>query len=329
MLSLVTGATGLIGSHLAEALTVRGENVRALVRPTSRTGRLRELGVELRMGNLMDNATLMSAASGVDRIFHCAALVSDWGVLADFEQANVRGVRNILAAATRADVSRFVFLSTGDVYGFPGRPVTESERPSPRGFPYSDTKIEGEALVWNHWRRVGLPVCVIRPATVWGPRAQLSVVNAVQALKRRSMILIDDGRHIAGLVYVGNVVDALILAADTEVAVGQAYNISDETGFTWREYLCALADLIEVPHPQRSRSHRAAYAMATLWEGYYRLLGRTQRPPMTRMMVEHMGTDQELCIDKAKDQLGYRPRVSFEEGLRHTGDWLRRAGLLV
>ena len=157
----------------------------------------------------------------------------------------------------------------------------------------------------------------------------MSVVNAVQALKRRSMILIDDGRHIAGLVYVGNVVDALILAADTEVAVGQAYNISDETGFTWREYLCALADLIEVPHPQRSRSHRAAYAMATLWEGYYRLLGRTQRPPMTRMMVEHMGTDQELCIDKAKDQLGYRPRVSFEEGLRHTGDGLRQAGLLV
>lgn len=327
MQSLVTGATGLIGSHLVEALIVRGEEVRALVRPTSRTARLRELGVELRVGNLMDNATLMSAARGADRIFHCAALVSDWGVMADFEQANVRGVRNMLAAATRADVSRFVFLSTTDVYGFPGRPVTESERPSPRGFPYPDTKIQGETLVWNHWRRVGLPICVIRPAAVYGPRAQLLVVAVLQALRRRRMVLIDGGRHVAGLTYVGNLVDALILAADSEVSVGQAYNICDGSDFTWRDYLRAMADLIEVPRPRRSHSHRVAYALATLWEGYYRMLGRTQRPPMTRMMVELMGTDQEFPIDKARDQLGYRARVSFEEGLRHTGDWVKQTRL--
>lgn len=328
MLSLVTGATGLIGSHLVDALTLRGERVRALVRPTSRTHRLRELGVDIRVGNLMDNATLMAATGGVDRVFHCAALVSDWGLPEDFRQTNVHGVRNVLAAATRAKVARFVFLSATDIYGFPGRPVTESERPSPRGFPYSDSKIQGEALVWNHHRRVRLPVCVVRPATVYGPRGYSLAVSIVEALRRRRMVLIDGGEHVAGLTHVGNLVDALILAADSEASVGQSYNITDGSRVTWCEFISALADAAEVPRPTRSYSHTVAYALASTWEAYYRLLGRTQRPPLTRMRVELMGTDQDFSIDKARRELGYRPRVAFEEGIAHTANWLRQQGFL-
>lgn len=328
MLNLVTGATGLVGSHLVDALILRGENVRVLARPASQTQRLRQLGVDIRIGTLTDNATLMAAAKGVDRIFHCAALVSDWGLTEDFQQANVNGVRNMLAAATRAGVSKFIHLSTSDIYGFPGRPVYESERPSPRGFPYTDSKIEGEALVWNHYRTVKLPVCVIRPATIYGPRSQLMVVDIIERLRRRRMFLIDNGEHIAGLLYVGNLVDALILAADSETAIGQAYNISDGTRVTWREYIDALADLAEVPRPTRSYSHDMAFTLATLWESYYRLLGRTNRPPMTRMLVEWMGTDQDFPIDKARRDLNYRPRVSFEQGIRNISDWLRQSGIL-
>lgn len=328
MLSLVTGATGLVGSHLVETLIVRGDRVRALVRPTSEVRRLRELGVELRVGNLTDNATLASAAQGVERIFHCAALVRDWGEAEDFNFANVQGVRNVLAAATRADVARFVYLSTTDIYGFPGRPVTEAERPSPRGIPYADSKVEGEALVWNHYRRVGLPVTIIRPATVYGPRAQLLVVAVLEALKRRRLPLIDEGRHVAGLTYVGNLVDALMLAAERDNAVGQAYNISDGSQVTWAEYIAALADAAHLPHSTRNYSHNRAMMLATFWEGYYRLLGRQERPPLTRLMVELMGTDQGFPIAKATQELGYRPRVSFAEGLRHTVDWLTRSNLL-
>ncbi len=327
MLSLVTGATGLIGSHLVDALVLRGERVRALVRPTSNARRLRELGVEIHIGTLRDNATLMAAAKGVDRVYHCAALVSDWGVPEDFQETNVRGVRNVLAAATRAGVSKFIHLSTTDVYGYPGRPAVESEKPSPRGFPYADSKIEGEALVWNHYRTVGLPVCIIRPATVYGPRCEF-VVQLVEALRRRRAVLIDQGRHIAGLTYVGNLVDALILAADSQASTGQAYNITDGSKVTWREYLDALADLAEVPRATRNYSHDFAYALASLWESYYHLLGRTQRPSLTRMLVELMGTDHDYPIDKAQRELGYRPRVSFEEGIKHTGDWLRQEKIL-
>lgn len=327
MLSLVTGATGLIGSHLVDALVLRGERVRALVRPTSDARRLRALGVEIYIGTLRDNATLMAAAKGVERVYHCAALVSDWGVPEDFEETNVRGVRNVLAAATRAGVSKFVHLSTTDIYGYPGRPAVESEKPSPRGFPYADSKIEGEALVWNHHRTVGLPVCIIRPATVYGPRCEF-VVQLIEALRRRRAVLIDQGQHVAGLTYVGNLVDALILAADSQASVGQAYNITDGSKVTWRQYLDALADLAEVPRATRSYSHDFAYALASAWEVYYHLLGRSQRPFLTRMFVELMGTDHEYPIDKAQRGLGYRPRVSFEEGIKHTGDWLRQEKIL-
>jgi len=326
MTSLVTGATGLIGGHLVETLVVRGENVRALVRPTSNTKRLRGLGVDIRVGNLNDNATLMAAAKGAERIYHCAALVSDWGLPEAFYEANVQGVRNMLAAATRSDVAKFVYLSSSDIYGFPGRPVSENERPAPRGYPYPDSKVEAETQVWNHYHRVGLPVCILRPAMVYGPRSQFMVVDIVHALRRRRAFLIDGGRYPAGLTYVGNLVDAMILAADQDASSGHAYNITDGNQVTWKEYIDALADMAEYPRPVRNLSQDRAFVLASFWENVYHILGRTQRPPMTRLMVEWMSTNQDLIIDQARRELNYRPRVSFGEAMKHIGTWWRQQG---
>jgi len=326
MTSLVTGATGLIGSHLVETLAVRGENVRALVRATSNTKRLRGLGVDIRVGNLNDNATLMAAAKGAERVYHCAGLVSDWGLPEAFQEANVQGVRNMLAAATRSEVSKFIYLSTSNIYGFPGRPVTESERPAPRGYPYPDSKVEAETLVWNHYRRVGLPTCILRPATVFGPRSQLLVVDIIHALRRRRMFLIDEGKYPAGLTYVGNLVDAMILAADRDISNGQAYNITDDNQVTWKEYIDALADMAEYPRPKRQLSQDRAFVLASFWENVYRILGLTHRLPITHLMVEWMSSDQSLNIEAARRDLNYRPRVTFREAMGHIGTWWRQQG---
>jgi nucleoside-diphosphate-sugar epimerase len=328
MVSLVTGATGLVGSHLVEALLSKGEAVRVVVHPRSPARSLRDVGVDVRLASLSDNPTLVAAMNGVDHVYHCDGMVSDWGVLEDFERANVHNVRNVLAAATRGEVTRFIYLSTSDVYGFPGQPVDETEHPSPRGFPYSDTKVEGETLVWNHCRRVGLPVCIVRPSMVYGPGDRVLTGAVIQALRGRNLPLIDQGEHVAGLTYVGNLVDALVLAAHQPISTGQAYNISDGSRVTWREFIHALADLVELPRPTRNYSHNVAFALASVWETYYRMRGRTERPPLTRVLVEWMGTDQEYPIDKAVRDLGYRPRVSFQEGMRQTAVWLRREGLL-
>jgi len=120
----------------------------------------------------------------------------------------------------------------------------------------------------------------------------------------------------------------MLLAADSDASVGQAYNVSDDSRVTWKEYLDALADLAGVPRCTKSMPHWRAFAMATVWETLYHLLGRTDRPPMTRLMVEWMGTDQSFPIDKIRRELGYQPRVGFEEGIRYTGDWLRQEDVI-
>ncbi|MHB9033527.1 MAG: NAD-dependent epimerase/dehydratase family protein [Anaerolineae bacterium] len=326
MLNLVTGATSFVGSHLVEALLLRGEHVHALVRPTSNTHLLRDFGAEIHIGNLNDQATLMSAAEGVDRIWHCAALTNDWGPPDAYVLTNVDGVRNMLAVATRAKVKRFIFLSTCDVYGFPGKTTLETEKPAPRGFPYVDTKIEGEMLVRNHFLKVGLPVTIVRPGTVYGPRSTTLVLPLAKALLERRGFLIDGGRHLAGLTYIGNLIPAMLLAGDVPEAIGEAYNITDGSAVTWAQFVHALADALHMPHPERNYQHWEAYALATLLESYYSLQGKVERPWLTRSAVELMGTEQDFPIEKARAQLNYRPCVPFADGLKATIAWLRQAG---
>ncbi len=326
MKNLVTGATGLVGTHLVQALLLRGESVRAYARPSSDVASLRQRGVDVHIGHLTDQASIVSAADGVDRIFHCAELARDWGPPIAFQQANVDGVRSVLGAATRVG-AKFIFLSTTHVYGFPGTPADESVAPSPRGLGYCDSKIEAEALVRARHRAVRLRTVIIRRGTVYGPHATRTVLSIVDALRERSLTLYDGGKHIAGLTYVGNLVDAMILAGDSEDAAGRIYNITDGSDVTWRQYIHALADGLQLARPSKSQPRWIAYLLATFWENYYRLTGRNDRPPMTTMNVEVMGTDQIYPIERAKRELGYAPRVGIEEGVDRTIEWLRQEGL--
>ncbi|NLV73785.1 MAG: NAD-dependent epimerase/dehydratase family protein [Chloroflexi bacterium] len=325
MINLVTGASGFIGQHLVEALLLRGERVHALVRPSSSVHQLDKLGADVRVGILSDQATLMSAAEGVERIWHCAGLVGDWGQPDAFVQANVDGVRNILAVATRVGIKRLVHLSTTDVYGFPGRTTDERGSLAPRGFAYVDTKVEGEKLVMSHYQRVGLPVTIIRPGTVYGPGSAFLAQLADQLL-RREAYTIDGGKHRAGLTYISNLIGAMLLAGDAPDSVGQAYNITDGSAVTWREFIEALANALNMPFPERNYRHWYAYALATGLESLYTLRGKLEAPRLTRMGVERMGSEQDYPIAKAQRELGYRPSVGLSEGIRASVAWLRKSG---
>jgi oxidoreductase len=327
-LSLVTGASGFLGSHLVEALVERGESVRALVRRTSNTEHLENLGVEMVLGDLADLTSLKSAVRGVDRLYHCAALVSDWGTWGAFRSFNVNGVANILEAAREAAVGKIIHISTTDVYGYPNRPADETAAHTKRGWPYGDTKIDGEALAWDFSRRYNLPITVIRPDSIYGPRSNSFVLEIVQLLRQGSMINIGRGNRPAGLAYVGNVVDLILLAADSEKSVGQAYNAADGSAVTWRQYVGRLAEIVGVPGPRITIPYRPAYAIGWTMEKLYGLLGIRSRPLLTRMAVEIFGTDLGFPITKARRELGYQPRVGFDEGMRSVETWLRTTGIL-
>jgi nucleoside-diphosphate-sugar epimerase len=326
--NLVTGGSGFLGSHVVEALLARGEGVRALVRPTSKISHLESLGVELVNGDLRDIESLKVATHGVERVYHCAALAADWGDWADFRAVNVTGVRNLLEASLESGVGKFIHVSTTDVYGHPDYPADESAPHRLRGWQYGDTKTEGEKLVWDYHRQRGLPVTVIRPANIYGPRSTSFVLEVVDLLKTDSMVHIGDGTKPAGLIYVTNVVDLMLLAADNENSVGQAYNATDGSDITWRQYVNRMAEITGLPAPRIVIPHRLAYFGGWLMETTYSALHIQSRPLLTRMFAELFSTHQGFSIEKARRELGYTPKVDFAEGMRRVEAWLRETNVI-
>ncbi len=324
--NLVTGASGFLGSHVVAALAERGEMVRALVRPSSKVDQLKGVGVELAYGDLNDSRSLETAAQGIDRIYHCAALVGDWGKKEAFYSANVTGVGNLLEAAVKARVSKFIHVSTTDVYGHPDYPAEETAPYKLRGWYYGDTKIKGEQLVWSYYHQRGLPITVVRPASIYGPRSISLVRDFVEQLKSGNMALVGKGEKNAGLAYVANVVDLLLLTADNGTSVGQAYNATDGSDITWRQYIDRLAQISGTASPRLMIPYRLAYLAGWTMEKVFFTLQKKTRPLVTRMIVELLGTNQGFPNDKARTQLGYEPKVSFDEGMHQVDLWLRQTG---
>jgi len=326
--NLVTGGSGFLGSHLVEALVTRGEEVRVLVRPTSKIDHLKTLEVELSYSDLNNVQSLKKAVQGIERVYHCAALSNDWGDRESFYVANVTGVSNILEAALEAGVSKFIHVSTTDVYGYPNAPVDETASFQLRGWHYGDTKIEGERLVWSYYKKHGLPITVVRPVSIYGPRSGSLIVEIVELLKTGDMVHIGKGQKSAGLAYVTNVVDLILRSADNERSVGQAYNASDGSEVTWRQYIDRLAEIVGVDSPRIVIPYRIAYFTGWLMEKAYGGLKIKSRPLLTRLAAELFGTDQGYSINKARQELGYEPKVHFDEGISITEAWLRESGLV-
>lgn len=323
MTLLVTGASGFLGGRLAEMLVERGETVRVLARASSDLGHLSHVQLQIVRGDLGDGVGLAEAMRGVRVVYHCAACSTDWAPLTTYFQANVVGTQNLLGAAARAGtVERFLHVSTTDVYGYPATPCDESAAMRDAGLPYNRTKMLGEDAVWRAHREQGLPVTVVRPATIFGPRSKDFVAEIAKMLRQRMMLLIDGGRAPGGFSYVDNVAQAMIDAAESAATVGRAYNLCDERGVTWREYVHALADAMGRRRPWLDLSFARAMALAGPLEAAHRFARLPGRPPLTRHAVHLLGQSQEFPATRARAEFGFVPRVSFAEGIERSAAWL-------
>jgi nucleoside-diphosphate-sugar epimerase len=327
-LCLLTGASGFIGGRLAQRLARDGHPLRCLVRERSDTTALEALGVELARGDLTDAGSLARAVEGVSHVFHCGALVSDWATKDEIIKINVAGTRSLLAASAAAAVRRFVHVSTTDVYGYPDAPATDESYSSTRFCNwYAQSKREAEAEVRRAEAEHALEAVILRPATVYGPGSIEVVGEIARAIRGRNMLLIDRGRAVAGLCYVDNVVDAALLALRSDAAPGQAFNLSDGLDVTWRQFTDDLAAGLASPRVRWSVPYRAANAVGFSLEHAYRLLrratGLTLPPLLSRQAVQVLGRNQDFSNRKAREQLGWSPRVGYGEGLEATLAWLR------
>ncbi|MFQ6048109.1 MAG: NAD-dependent epimerase/dehydratase family protein [Phycisphaerae bacterium] len=334
-MNLVTGATGLLGSHIVEQLVCRSRPVRALVRPGSDTRWLRTQPVELVEGDVTDPPSLRSACRGVTCLYHAAAQVGDWGPWRQFVRVTVEGTPNMLPAARAAGAERFIHISSISVYGQVDGEGLVLDETAPLGRNvhrwsyYTRAKLAAEQLVWQAYHRDRLAVTVIRPSWLYGPRDRATIGRLIELIRRGRARLIGNGQNRLNLAYAGNVAEACIAAADTDAAIGQAYNCSNDGVLTQRQYLNAIAELLGVPPVTRTVPYRVAYAAAFALECLGHLLG-SQRPPMiTRYAVWLMGRRCFFETKKARQQLGWRPTVSYERGIPLTVRWfLRQRGEL-
>jgi nucleoside-diphosphate-sugar epimerase len=320
---LVTGAAGFLGGALTQALLREGQEVRILARRTSQLQQFDGLPVDVRRGSLEDKASLVTACRDIELIYHCAALASDWAPWDEFYRANVQGVENLLEAARAVtNLQRLIHISTTDVYGYPVAAVDETYPITDIGLPYNRSKGLGEKKVWEIYCETGLPVTVIRPATIYGPRSLSIVVEIAALLRKKQMALIDGGRMSAGLLYIDNAVDGILQAARSPQTIGQAYNLRDESNETWRQFVSVLASGMGASQPWMNLPGTPALGLAHLFEAVYRVLGIRHRPLLTRHAVYLLCRTQGYSIKKAQQDFGFRSKIGFAEGMARTQVWL-------
>ncbi len=322
---LITGGTGFVGSHAAEAAVGRGV-VRALARPGSDTTFLESIGAQVVPGDLTDPDALRRAAEGVDTVIHCAAKVGDWGPVEDYRRVNVGGLRALLEAVRGKPLARFVYVSSLGVYEARHHHGTDESEPLPELHidGYTQSKVECEKLALEEYRRHGTPVTVLRPGFIYGPRDRTVLPRLAERLRKGDIVYIARGRHALNTIYVGNLVEAIFLAAENPKAVGEVFNVTDGEFVSKRRFFEAIADGLGLPRPKLSIPLWLARPLARWREGAFRRKNKPHPPRITQAGVKFAGLNLDFSIAKARTVLGYDPKVGFDEGMKQALDWYRQ-----
>jgi 2-alkyl-3-oxoalkanoate reductase len=325
-LNVVTGATGLLGSHLAEQLRRKGERVRALVRPGSDTAFLSSVGVELAEGDLTDADSLRRAVAGADVVYHAAAKVGDWAPWRLFEDQVIGGTANVLAACKQAGVGRVLHVSSISVYGHPkprGNELFTEDEPLGQALRrrefYARAKLQAEEVC----RAYPGALTIVRPSWIYGERDRNSLPRMFKALEAGRVRVMGQGNNLLNIIYAGDVAAGAILAANHPGAVGRAYNLSSEGEVTQRQMIDLVTDALGRPRVAKRVPYRLAYFLGWFSEVVGKAI-RIKRPPyITRYVVQLVGRPTLFSTARARSELGWKPQVSIAEGLRRTLQWWR------
>lgn len=330
-LILVTGATGLVGSHVAEQARKRGHKVRAIVRKPSQCSDLANWGVELVEGDMTNRDSLVRATQGATVIVHCAAKVGDWGPTDEYRTVNVYGLRDLLdAAESSGSLKRFVHISSLGVYPAVDHYGTDEFTPvSMTGIDgYTLTKVEAENLVRDHIRDRKLPAVILRPGFIYGPRDRTILPKVLARIQSGGFKFLGSGQQLLNNTYVGNLVSAIFLAIEKDDVVGELFNITDNRLVSRREFIGTICEAAGLATPTKNVPLPVAKTLANLMEAAYRMLGKKEAPLLSSARIKFLGLNLDYSIDKARRLLGYDPPTDFTDAMRTTIAWSRDAGLI-
>ncbi len=315
---LVTGATGFLGRRLVELLVQKGYGVRALARKLSNIEPLKRLNVEIFFGDVADPGSLEPAFGGIDYVIHTAADTA--GKEEEGRISTIQGTKNILELCERFKVKRLVYISSSSVYGVAdyrtGQTVTEGAQlerfPLKRGA-YSHAKLEAEAIVRQAIEKGTVPVVILRPGTIYGPGAEIFTPMMGFGFGQKLFAIIGNGKFILPLVYIDNLVEAIVIAMENGIGDGKTYNVVDIDKLTKKEY----ADLLLKRLYPKARYIYLPYGLLYLIVFCQEIvLGILKRNPfLTRYRLT--SSQREIIYDasKIRNELNWHPGVSAKQGL--------------
>jgi nucleoside-diphosphate-sugar epimerase len=316
----LTGASGFIGRALAERYRAAGAVVGGV-------DFVADEAAGVVTGDVTQPGPWQDHVAGSDLVIHTAALVSNAYGLDEAWRVNVLGTRLVLDAAARADIGRFVHISSVRAFSdldFPDW-VDEHHPVRTDGNPYVDTKVASEQVVLQAHAAGEVECTVIRPGDVYGPGSRPWTLLPLEVIRSRQFILPAMGRSVFSPVYIDDLVDGLVLAADSPAAAGQVFTLSGGIGVTCGEFfghyyrMLGRRGPIVLPTSVAVTSARIAGVILRL---------RDPRTEVNAAAMRYLARPGTYSIEKARRMLGYEPRVSVDEGMRRTEEWLRTEGLL-
>jgi nucleoside-diphosphate-sugar epimerase len=322
--AFVTGGSGFVGGNLIRALIANGWSVRALARSSGAAAAVERIGARAVRAEMDDGQALRLGMEGSEVVFHVAAMFKLWGKRSDFDAVNVEGMRSFVdAAAATASVRRVVAVSAAAVVMGDPEPMLAVDETAPvqeRAFaPYGSSKGAGErVLLAANGVRPGFETVSIRPPMIWGAGMPM-LDHVVDTVKAGRWQWVDHGAPAMSTCHVGNLTDALLLAADKGRG-GQAYFVADATNGTMRSVFDGLLATRGVKAPDKSVSFAMAWRIAGIMGAAWRLLGLSGEPPITRQMLRLIGKPFTVSIDKAREELGYVPSISWRSGVADMAD---------
>lgn len=323
---LVTGATGFTGGHLARALAAAGDHVTALVRDESRVPALAAAGIAIVRGDLRDRAAVERAAAGAEVIFHIAALYRQAGLGREaYRAVNATAVGTVIAAAAAAGARRVVHCSTVGVHGDVAHPPANEQAPLNPGDVYQETKLEGERVARQAAARTGVEVVIARPTGIYGP-GDRRLLKLFRGVARRRFILLGSGRIFYHLTYIDDLVAGLRRCGEVAAAAGRTYILAGAEVTTLDELVRRIAARAEVPPPRLRLPVWPFWLAGAACEAVCAPL--RLEPPLYRRRVDFFTKSRAFDISRARDELGYAPAVSLDDGIARTLAWYAREGWL-
>ncbi|MGG1659128.1 NAD-dependent epimerase/dehydratase family protein [Brevibacillus sp. NRS-1366] len=321
---LVTGGTGFLGQKLAIRLHDQGHEVTVLGRDQRIGHELQKKGIRFVQADVRDRDAMIEACRNQEIVHHAAAFSSPWGTFRDMYATNVSGTIHLIEGSMKFGIERLIHVSTPSIYfAFDDRQGIQESDLLPARFAntYAHTKYLAELEVDKAFLS-GLPTITIRPRALFGPGDNTILPRLIRANEKKYVPLIGGGKAVIDLTYIENVVDALLLCMDSPThTLGHAYNITNGEPVTLIDILTRVFERLDMPLRTKELPYWQAYSAAWVLETASRTLLGNREPVLTRYSVGVLAKSQTLDITKAREALGYRPRVSITEGIDAFADW--------